>query len=257
MEGLWYDVCRGRLVSGGIEQTDYYTQTEIPYFLKAGSILVTNPPLKHLKAVPEELIIKVVPGGDGETRHYEDEGDTDGYKQGLFATTRMTQVRTDRKITFTIEPRTGAFPGMIEERSYQVVFLLEDKPEGITLNGEPTDNWTFDEMAKSITVHVPKTRCNTQVQIEIARNTSAVNGKKMDGTVELYYDTHADEMVASMSRKAKKLQLQIVSMDGREAARRTAANTDRLVYSLAQLPQGSYVCRLKIDGQSITRKFVK
>lgn len=256
-EGQWYDVCRNRVVSGGIEQVDEYSQTEIPYFLKAGSIIVTNPPLKHLKAVPEELIIKVAPGGNGETQHYEDEGDTDGYKEGLYATTHMTQVRSNGQITFTIEPRVGMFPNMIEERSYQVVFLAEDKPESVTLNGSATDDWTFDDMAKTVTVRVPKTSCDAQIQIVIDRNPSALGNVNADNTIDLYYDAQNDEVVASMSKKCKNLRLQVLSMDGKEVALTTAANVDRIVFNADQLQQGGYVCRLNADGQVVTRKIVK
>ena len=255
--GTWYDVSRGRLVSGDVEQTDSYAQTEIPYFLRGGSILVCNPPMMHLKAVPESLILKVVPGADGETRYYEDEGDTDGYKQGLCATTRMAQQRTAGKILFTIEPRQGSFPGMIQERSYQVVFLAEQKPEGVSINGVPTDDWSYDEMAACVTVRVPKTRCDQEVKVEVARNTTAVNSKNADNVIDLFYDSRADEMVASMARKAKSVRLQVISADGKPAATGSTRSADRLTLSLAQLPQGAYVCRLVADGQTVTRKFIK
>ena len=256
-QGTWYDVCRGRLVQGGVEQTDSYSQTEIPYFLRGGSILVCNPPLMHLKAVPESLIVKVVPGADGETRYYEDEGDTDGYTQGAYATTRMAQQRTSGKILFTIDPRQGSFPGMIQERSYEVVFLAEQKPEGVTLNGVATDDWSYDEMAGSVTVRVPKTRCDQAVKIEISRNASAVSAKNMDNAIDLFYDARAAEMVVSMAHKAKNVRMQVLSAEGKAVASGSVRNTDRMTLPLAQLPPGAYVCRLVADGQTVARKFVK
>lgn len=64
-------------------------------------------------------------------------------------------------------------------------------------------------------------------------------------------------MVASMARKAKSVRLQVISADGKPAATGSTRSADRLTLSLAQLPQGAYVCRLVADGQTVTRKFIK
>ena len=112
-------------------------------------------------------------------------------------------------------------------------------------------------MDGSVTVNVPKTRCEEAVKIEVIRNATAVTAMKSDNTIDLYYDTRADEIVASMTQKAKWLRLQVLSMDGKEVAQGGATNANRIICSLKQIPQGGYVCRLNVDGQVVTRKFVK
>ncbi len=256
-EGWWYDVCRNRVVEGGIEQTDSYTQTEIPYFIKAGSIIVTNPAMKHLKEAPKQLVIKVAPGADGMTQHYEDDGTTDGYRNGEYSTTKMTQQRGQGTITFTIEPRVGRYTGMLDARSYQVVFLATEKPLSVRLNGNDTDNWTFDEMTKAITVDVPETSCDAEVKIDIELSTTDVNAVAAANTIDLYYDASEGSVVASMSKKAKQVKLSIIGMDGSEVLSVRDTNTDRMHVPVGDLPQGGYVCRLKADASVVTRKIVK
>ena len=166
-EGRWYDVCRNRIVEGDTEQTDSYGLTEIPYFIKAGSIIVTNPPMKDLKHTPEQLVIKVVPGADGTTLHYEDDGTTDAYKEGQYSKTRISQVRKGDKVSVVIEPRQGEYEGMQEARSYKVVSLAAERPAGVKLNGRKATGYVYDEKAKTLTVDVPETSCNAAVRIEV------------------------------------------------------------------------------------------
>ena len=125
------------------------------------------------------------------------------------------------------------------------------------LDGNATDAWSYDEMTGNLTVRVPKTRCDAPVKIEVIRDAASAAAKKADNTIDLYYDVRADELVASMARKVRNLRLQVLSVDGREAAKFAAADADRMVCNLGQLPQGGYVCRLNADGQVVTRKFVK
>ena len=256
-KGYWFDVCRNKLIPGDQELTDSYSATEIPYFLKAGTILVTNPAIKHLKENVKELIIKVAPGADGQTTLYEDEGDSDGYKEGQYATTTMTQQRTDEKLTFTIEPRVGMYNGMPESRSYQVVFLTEAQPLSVSINGTETDTWTYDETSQTLTVSVPTTSCDAQTVVEVSRSATDASKITFDNTIDLYYDATADELVASASKKAKNIRLSIASIDGAEAAQTSSSNADRLTYAIGHLPQGGYICRLNVDGQIVTRKIVK
>ena len=82
-----------------------------------------NPVVENLKTRPADLHLLVVPGADGETSLYEDEGDTQNYTTGGYTTTLIRQQRTDHELLLTIEPRQGQFDGMLAERSYQVQLL--------------------------------------------------------------------------------------------------------------------------------------
>ena len=165
-EGRWFDVCRNKVVEGGSAFTDSYTQQEIPYFYRAGSIIVNNPPMLNLNTRPDRLIIKVVPGADGQTSLYEDEGDTEAYKNGEYTTTVMRHTTAN---SLTIEPRKGSFKGMPSERAYTVEFLGSDRPQSVAINGNKCSNgvWNYDEQCRVVSVYVPITACSKTIKIEL------------------------------------------------------------------------------------------
>ena len=164
-EGRWYDVCRGEVVEGNRIFTDSYTQEEIPYFYRAGAVIVNNPPMMNLNTRPDRLILKVVPGSNGQASLYEDEGDTEGYKTGAYTTVRMKN--EDGQLT--IEPRVGSFPGMPSSRAYTVEFLSTKRPASVLINGEKQGNgvWNYNQQTKTTTVYVPNTPCNQQITIRL------------------------------------------------------------------------------------------
>ena len=167
-EGRWFDVCRNEVVEGNRIFTDSYTQEEIPYFFRAGSVIVNNPPMLNLNTRPDRLILKVVPGGDGSATLYEDEGDTQGYQQGVFTTTRLSHEGR----SLVIEPRQGQFPGMLQKRAYTVEFLSVDRPKGVSINGKKLENgtWGYNEQSRTVTVYVPATPCEQRIKIEMLNN---------------------------------------------------------------------------------------
>ena len=164
-QGQWFDVCRNQSIDGNRVITDAYSLNEIPYFYRAGAVIVNNPPMLNLNTRPDRLILKVVPGADGTTTLYEDEGDTEAYKNGVFTTTTFTH----RTNTLTIEPRKGSFPGMPTERAYTAEFLATDQPSKIIVNGDALSNgcWDYDATKRLLTVYVPSTRCDQKTTIEI------------------------------------------------------------------------------------------
>jgi len=164
-EGRWFDVCRNRVVEGGQTLTDSYSQPEIPYFLRAGAVLVCNPPMLNLNERPDRLILKVAPGADGQGTLYEDENDTEGYKRGLCTTTRFTH----RGQSLTVNPREGQFPGMPAERAYTVEFMDVERPQTVSLNGRHLLNgqWNYDAQRRTAVVYVPATPCNETITITL------------------------------------------------------------------------------------------
>ena len=164
-EGRWFDVCRNKVVEGNRTFTDRYAMEEIPYFFRAGSVIVNNPPMMNLNTRPDCLILKVVPGGNGQTKLYEDEGDTEGYKQGAYTTTTISHEGN----TLTILPREGKFAGMPESRSYTVEFLAVNRPNAVVINGSlvAESEWKYDAQRRLLTVNVARTACDKKTVVTI------------------------------------------------------------------------------------------
>ncbi|MCR5130488.1 MAG: DUF5110 domain-containing protein [Prevotella sp.] len=163
-EGSWFDVCRNRLVEGGKVLTDRYQLNETPYFYRAGSVFVCNPPVQNLQTRPDRLVVKVAPGGDGVASLYEDQGDSEGYKLGEFTTTAFVHFGN----SLSILPRDGSFEGMPEERSYVVEFLACERPKRVLVDGKQVANglWNYDEKQQMLTVYVGRTPCSERIDVK-------------------------------------------------------------------------------------------
>ena len=188
-KGQWYDVCRNQLVEGEQTLADWYDQNEIPYFIKAGAIIPCNPHLMNLKKRPDQLVLKVVPGASGSTNLYEDEGDTQGYEEGAYATTTISQARRSATVTLKIGAIKGQFEGMPTERSYEVQFLGEDKPQSVCINGQVVTDWKYDDIKKMVTVNVPKTSCQQAIEVLVNRSATAVEHVEAN---TLKHESHYD-----------------------------------------------------------------
>ena len=188
-EGTWYDVCHNEMLKGASTISSYYGLADIPY-----SILVCNPVMMNLKKAPERLVVKVVPGEHGEFVLYEDAGDTQDYVNGAYANTMFSQSRNSEMVSLVISPRQGTYEGMLTERAYDVVFLLEDEPREVAINGVATENWTYDAMMKTVTVSVPSTACDQQVIVSLKRSLNDIR-QIGDATIvsQQYFDLQGRE----------------------------------------------------------------
>ena len=169
-EGEWYDVVRGQLLKGNTTFAADYTLDDIPYFYRAGSLIVNNPPQMSVKYRPEELIFKVVPGADGEFTLYEDEGDNENYKDGACTWTTFSQHRSATAVDVQIAPREGSFEGMPTDRAYTFQFLgMAAAPTAVSINGEaiPEADIAWDEATHVISVHVPAVACSAAVALHV------------------------------------------------------------------------------------------
>ena len=87
--------------------------------------------LREKPADPIEL--RIYRGADGDFTLYEDENDNYNYEKGVYATIPLHW--DDAAHTLTIGDRKGQFPGMLENRTFRVVFVREnhgvgDQPRG-------------------------------------------------------------------------------------------------------------------------------
>ena len=154
-QGTWFDVAKNQLVKGDVIYTDSYTLDEIPYYYKAGSVIVNYPYQRTVQTTPETIILKVTPGGDGTGSFYEDNGDDAQYADH-YAMTTFSSVGTDSKATLSISAREGAFEEMPTVRTYQAEFLgAEGNATSVTVNGNAVSDYSYDADKKVITVSIP------------------------------------------------------------------------------------------------------
>ena len=262
-EGKWWNVCRSKIMDGNVTFTDTYGQEDIPYFYKAGSIIVNNPPQKSVTTKAPTLILKVVPGADGSYSLYEDEGDTELYKDGVFSRTEFTQTRNAQSVTLNIGARTGVYPGMPDERAYRAEFIGSEKPERVLINGNEaaSGTWSYDSDNRTVTVNIPTASCDVATAIELRyavlqSELTGINGTE-NGATSIEYNAQDGTVTAHLAATVKNAKLEIVSANGSETCTATGTDCNSITADISSLGRGTYVCRITADGKSVTRKIVK
>jgi alpha-D-xyloside xylohydrolase len=130
----WYDFWTGKSYDGGEHVSAAAPIETIPLHVRAGAIVPMGPLLQYTAEKPAEPIeLRVYRGADGEFTLYEDEGDSYRYEKGAFSQILLTWNQANQ--TLTIGQRQGEFPGMLQQRTFQVVFVSEAHGAGVA----PTD----------------------------------------------------------------------------------------------------------------------
>jgi alpha-D-xyloside xylohydrolase len=89
-----------------------------------------GPFLQYATEKPADPVeLRVYTGADGEFTLYEDENDNYNYEKGSYAT---IPIRWDeKKNTLVIDVRHGEFPGMLEHRTFRVVWVGDHHGVGV------------------------------------------------------------------------------------------------------------------------------
>jgi alpha-D-xyloside xylohydrolase len=80
---------------------------------------------------------------------YEDENDTYDYEKGIYATIPI--VWDETKQTLTIGERKGTFPGILANRTFQVVFVKEGHGVGGASTQQPDKKVQYSGSSVTVT----------------------------------------------------------------------------------------------------------
>lgn len=126
----WVDFWTGEKMGGGQKISKETPLDIIPLYVKAGSILPFGPKVQYAtEKTWDNLEIRVYEGANGEFTLYEDENDNYNYEKGAYST--ITFKWDNAKKTLTIGERKGSFPGMLNQRKFNVVLVDKSKGAGI------------------------------------------------------------------------------------------------------------------------------
>ncbi|MGA2583533.1 MAG: TIM-barrel domain-containing protein [Tepidisphaeraceae bacterium] len=133
----WYDFWTGEKSRGGESEVASAPYDIMPVSVRAGSIVPFGPDLQYAAEKPEDPItLFVYTGTDGAFDLYEDEGINYNYEHGDFAIIPLRWNEAAK--TLTIGERQGSFPRMLNQRTFNIVFITDKKPVGFTFD-PPTD----------------------------------------------------------------------------------------------------------------------
>jgi alpha-D-xyloside xylohydrolase len=132
----WFDFWTGAATEGGRALDAPAPLDRMPLFVRAGSIIPLGPDVEYAAERPADPVeLRVYRGADGDFALYEDANDTYDYEKDLYATIAFHW--DDAQGTLTIGARKGSFPGMLENRTFRVVFVGEGHGAGIAPTAQP------------------------------------------------------------------------------------------------------------------------
>jgi alpha-glucosidase (family GH31 glycosyl hydrolase) len=133
----YVDIFTGEVYMGAGVINITRNKTSIPVFMTDGGILPLAVCENNSTENPKALEIYVV-GGNGEFVLYEDDGITDGYKNGNFVQTRYSIRLKENTMIFEIEASTGNLELIPKERDYEIIFkdLVTYKTVDVSASGK-------------------------------------------------------------------------------------------------------------------------
>ncbi len=136
---FWASYWTGEIYSGGKTIQVNAPLEQIPVFVRIPSIIPMAKLKRFVDETPDDtLYIEIYPG-DVDFELYEDDGETNGYRKGEFAITKLECEKTNDFIRFNIGDAKGIFPGQVDRRCWFLKFNLINNFDSVVVNGLTLD----------------------------------------------------------------------------------------------------------------------
>ena len=145
----WYDLRNGNYLKGGQTVEANAPYTDIPVYVKAGSIIPWGPEIQYTtekQADPIRLFIYT--GSDGSFTLYEDENVNYNYEKEKFSMIPLSY--NEKEHTLNIGNRFGEYPGMLGTRTFEIKWISNNRPSGLDFQSKPDAIIKYDGSQQSI-----------------------------------------------------------------------------------------------------------
>jgi len=136
-KGEWLDYNNPSVNYTGDTTIEYPVTLEtIPMFVKAGAIIPKSPIMPYIGALKNApIILEIFPSDKmNQFELYEDDGETNNYKNDDFSVTRIESQETENRLTVVISaPQQQNFK--TEERNFFLKIHVSDSPKNVEVNG--------------------------------------------------------------------------------------------------------------------------
>jgi alpha-glucosidase (family GH31 glycosyl hydrolase) len=165
--GNWINYWTGEQLQGNAEHTVAAPLHQIPLFVKQGSII----PLRKYASSIEKgnnntLLLHVYPGADGSFNLLEDDGSSNDYLKGIYASTKMKLSSSPGKLLLQIDAVEGTYAGMKPTRNWIINVHADKKPTQVKLNSRVV-KFTYNNKEKIVLVETKALPVNKKTQLEI------------------------------------------------------------------------------------------
>jgi alpha-D-xyloside xylohydrolase len=127
----WFDFWNGEVASAGQSIDAAAGVDTLPLFVRPGSIIPLGPFIQYSGEKPADpMELRIYRGADGKLTLYEDEGDGYSYEKGKYATIQIAWQNAQQ--TLEIGARAGEFPGMLKERTFNIIRVSANHGAGVS-----------------------------------------------------------------------------------------------------------------------------
>ncbi|WP_114781733.1 glycoside hydrolase family 31 protein [Botryobacter ruber] len=190
----WYEYTTGTLLKGNQVAKRKFSLEEVPLYMKAGSIIPMYTDVDNLQEVPVTQVLAFVPGTQrARTQVYEDDGITDNYKTGAFATRTITRENiSDKAMKIVVEPVKGSYEGMPQGRAFELQLLSSIPPAEVIVDGtsysydadKKPGTWSYSNHDFYTSIHIPEKTVTQNMEVTVrfdktfAEQQQVLNGNK-------------------------------------------------------------------------------
>ncbi|HWA82106.1 MAG TPA: TIM-barrel domain-containing protein [Fimbriimonadaceae bacterium] len=133
--GTWVSVWDGKRIAGPKTIEVQVPLDQMPMFLREGAIVPLGPEVQWTGQKDwSSLGLDVVPG-NGQFTLYEDDGSTNGYREGQFRKTSISTVKKGRTLTISIGAGVGNYLGAFANRAW-TIRVLASNVRSVTVDGK-------------------------------------------------------------------------------------------------------------------------
>jgi alpha-D-xyloside xylohydrolase len=145
----WYELRSGKYLEGGQTLEADAPYSNIPIFVKAGSIIPCGPEIQYsTEKTADPIRLFVYTGNDGSFNLYEDENINYNYEKGKFSIIPLDY--NEKNHNLTIGKSQGEFPGMLKTRTFEIVWINKLKPSSLDFISKPDVIVKYDGGQQSI-----------------------------------------------------------------------------------------------------------
>jgi alpha-glucosidase len=191
-EGEWIESPTGKHLTGPRTVDRSFSINQVPVYVRAGAIVPMQPEMRYSGEKPvDPLIINVFPMHDGQHSSYtvyEDDSNSETYKQGVCAWTQIDTHRFGSTLDVDVAPVRGHYAGMLRARSYELRLPADWPPTSITVNGRSLNaasegpGWHYDGNTLTTVVRLPKIAITEHVWLRVHRDPALIaHEAKLDG----------------------------------------------------------------------------
>lgn len=132
-EGEWIDYFSGEMYEGGRVINNYEAPLwKLPLFVRNGAVIPMTNPNNNVSQIDRTLrIYEIYPSGHTSFTEYDDDGTTEAYRRGEFATTSIESEAVGDRVTATIHPSEGYFAGFERMKRTELRINVTAEPDGV------------------------------------------------------------------------------------------------------------------------------